>query len=96
MSRGYKLLNHQRQIYSTDEPGTLGGYRPDRIYGRLDCPSALRHLAGGTYAKHRVFFADEPMAIAAGFRPCGVCLKDRYELWKSDPSALFTAVVKDA
>jgi methylphosphotriester-DNA--protein-cysteine methyltransferase len=29
-----------------------------------------------------VFFADEETAIAAGFRPCGACLRDRYREWK--------------
>jgi hypothetical protein len=94
-SKRYKLLNGQRQTCLSETPGTLGGYRPNRIYGRLDCPSALRHLASGQYAKHRVFFADEPTAIAAGFRPCGVCMKERHELWKADPSAWLAAVVGD-
>jgi hypothetical protein len=34
------------------------------------------------YAKHRVFFADETAAIAAGYRPCGICMRERYEHWK--------------
>ncbi|WP_349774739.1 Ada metal-binding domain-containing protein [Microvirga terrae] len=94
-SMHYKLLNAQRKIYLTEAPGTLGGYRPNRIYGRLDCPSALRHLASGQYAKHRVFFADEATAIAAGFRPCGVCMKARHELWTADPGAWLAAVLSD-
>jgi methylphosphotriester-DNA--protein-cysteine methyltransferase len=32
--------------------------------------------------RHRVFFADEATAIAAGYRPCAVCLPERYALWK--------------
>ena len=39
--------------------GTIGGHRRTRIYGRLDCPSALRAIARGGYVTHRVFFADE-------------------------------------
>jgi methylphosphotriester-DNA--protein-cysteine methyltransferase len=53
-----------------------------KIYGRLDCASALRHLPKG-YARHRVFFKDEPAAIAAGYRPCGICMKPRYQVWKA-------------
>jgi len=34
------------------------------LYGRLDCASALRALAKGGYARHRVFFADEGAAIS--------------------------------
>jgi methylphosphotriester-DNA--protein-cysteine methyltransferase len=56
-------------------PGTLGGHRRLKIYGRLDCPSALRWLAKGHYARHRVFFADEDEAVSCGYRPCKVCMK---------------------
>jgi hypothetical protein len=31
----------------------------------------------------RVFFANEATAIAAGYRPCAKCMKDKYLLWKS-------------
>lgn len=68
-------------------PGTLGGYRRRRIYGRLDCPSALRAVAQGGYAAHRVFFADERTAVAAGYRPCGRCLRLEYARWKAGLSA---------
>jgi methylphosphotriester-DNA--protein-cysteine methyltransferase len=63
--------------------GTLGGHRKTRIYGRLDCPSALRAIARGGYVKHRVFFADEAAAIAAGYRPCARCMPERYKEWKT-------------
>jgi catechol 2,3-dioxygenase-like lactoylglutathione lyase family enzyme len=29
-----------------------------------------------------VFFADEPTAVAAGYRPCAVCLPEAYRTWK--------------
>ena len=52
----------------------MGGWRGGKIYGRLDCASALRNIAKGNYGKERVFFADEATAIAAGYRhapgPC--------------------------
>jgi len=63
--------------------GTLGGHRKTRIYGRLDCPSALRAIAKGGYVKYRVFFTDEAAAVAAGYRPCATCMPDRYREWKS-------------
>jgi methylphosphotriester-DNA--protein-cysteine methyltransferase len=62
--------------------GTLGGHRATRIYGRLDCPTALRAIERGGYITQRVFFADEAEAIAAGYRPCARCLPDRYRDWK--------------
>jgi methylphosphotriester-DNA--protein-cysteine methyltransferase len=66
--------------------GTIGGHRKTRIYGRLDCPSALRAIANGGYVTHRVFFADEAAAIAAGYRPCARCMPERYKEWKASPS----------
>ena len=66
--------------------GTIGGHRSTRIYGRLDCPSALRAIANGGYVKHRVFFADEAAAIEAGFRPCARCMPAEYRAWKARPT----------
>jgi hypothetical protein len=72
--------------YESSTPGTLGGHRRSRIYGRLDCPSALRAIARGGYVAHRVFFADQETAVAAGHRPCGVCMREEYGRWKEDPT----------
>ena len=69
----YTLLGPDRRRYQSFEPGTLGGHKGTRIFGRLDCPAALRAIARGGYVKNRVFFADEATAIAAGYRPCGTC-----------------------
>ena len=38
---------------------------------------------GLTDARHRVFFADEASAVAAGFRPCGVCMRAAYQRWRA-------------
>ena len=66
---------------------TIGGHRGTRIYGRLDCPSALRAIARGGYVKHRVFFADEAAAVAAGYRPCARCMPEQYRKWKASGDA---------
>lgn len=79
----YTLLRADGRPYLSDEPGTLGGNRRAKIYGRLDCPAALRALRQGGYKEHRVFFADEETAIAAGYRPCGACLREKYVAWKA-------------
>ena len=78
----YKLIGSNGIPFDSATPGTLGGHKATRIYGRLDCPSALRALAKGGYVTHRVFFADEAAAIAAGYRPCARCLPERYRAWK--------------
>ncbi|WP_280268712.1 Ada metal-binding domain-containing protein [Nocardia wallacei] len=83
----YTLVGGDGKPYRSVIPGTLGGHRRLRIYGRLDCPAALRALPRGRYAAHRVFFADEQTAICAGYRPCAACLRDRYLAWKRDRSA---------
>ena len=80
--RHYTLIGKDGTPYESPTPGTLGGHKATRIYGRLDCPSALRALANGGYLAHRVFFADEATAVAAGYRPCARCLPDKYRLWR--------------
>ncbi len=79
----YNLIGVDGKPYQSATPGTLGGYKPGKLYGRLDCPSALRHLANGHYAPQRVFFADEETAIAAGYRPCARCMPEAYRAWKA-------------
>jgi hypothetical protein len=86
----FRLIGADGEPYWSDRPGAFGGHRRLKGYGRLDCPSALRWIARGHYARHRVFFADEATAIAAGYRPCARCLPQRYALWKADPAG-FTA-----
>jgi methylphosphotriester-DNA--protein-cysteine methyltransferase len=68
--------------YASDRPGTLGGHRRTRVYGRLDCRAALRAIARGGYVTNRVFFLKEADAKAAGYRPCAVCMPTEYARWK--------------
>jgi len=80
--RTYTLLGPDRRSYQSTAPGDFGGHRGSMIYGRLDCPAALRAIARGGYVKYRIFFADEATAAAAGYRPCGTCMREEYVLWK--------------
>jgi methylphosphotriester-DNA--protein-cysteine methyltransferase len=86
MAKKYKLIGRNGELYDSEAPGKFGGHRKDRIYGRLDCPSALRALANGHYKQQRVFFADEITALSVGFRPCAKCLPHLYAGWKSNSS----------
>jgi methylphosphotriester-DNA--protein-cysteine methyltransferase len=79
----WTLLGPDRKPCASRRPGTLGGHRGTRIFGRLDCPAALRAIARGGYVAHRIFFLNERHARAAGYRPCGVCLPTKYRAWKS-------------
>ena len=60
----------------------FGGNSKDKLYGRLSCGTARNALPKG-YADIRVFFADEATAIAAGYRPCGNCMRVEYRQWKA-------------
>ena len=80
----YHLLDKTGNPYDSEVPGKFGGHKKQKIYGRLDCPSALRWIAKGHYVKNRVFFADEETAIAAGYRPCAICMPEEYKKWKQE------------
>jgi len=82
-ARTYTLLGPDGQPYQSATPGALGGHRGARVYGRLDCRAALRAIARGQSVRNRVFFADEQTAVAAGYRPCAVCLPNEYAQWKA-------------
>ena len=77
----YKLMGADGKLFLSDVPGEYGGNGKLKIYGRLDCPSALSTIKRfpGSYEKSRVFFLDEKSALAAGFRPCGNCLRAKYK-----------------
>ena len=87
MPKQYKLTDANGNIYLSDTPGEYGGNGKLKIYGRLDCGTALNSMKKypGEYQKHRVFFADEKTALAAGFRPCGNCLRAKYKEYMADP-----------
>ena len=83
-SRIYRLVGPDGVEVLSTTPGALGGHRRTRVYGRLDCPVALSLIARGfDVRRHRVFFADEATAVAAGYRPCGACMHEEYRRWKA-------------
>lgn len=84
-ARTWLLTGSDGKPYESPIPGTLGGHRGGKRYGRLDCRAALQAIARGGYVKQRVFFRDEETAIAAGYRPCAVCLPEKYAAWKAGP-----------
>lgn len=81
-AESYTLIGGDGRPYTCAVKGTWGGHSDARIYGRLDCPTAVRAIARGGYVNSRVFFADEATAVAAGYRPCGACCKERYREWR--------------
>jgi hypothetical protein len=81
----YRLVTADGSVAESALPGTFGGHRRSKIYGQLNCRSALRAIASGGYVNHRVFFADGAAALAAGYRPCAVCMPKQYKLWRDPP-----------
>src|SRR3954453_650190 len=73
----YTLIGTDGRPYQSNARGELGGNRSTKIYGRLDCPTAKRHIDKGKNVQNRVFFANEATARAAGYRPGARCLPDR-------------------
>ena len=84
----YKLIDENNEEYLSDIPGTLGGNKRLKIYGKLNCPSANRWIEKGYYVKDRVFFLNEEVAIKAGYRPCAICMRKEYEEWKEKQNGL--------
>lgn len=84
----YKLIDGNGVQYLSEIPGILGGNKRLKIYGRLDCPSANRWIQKGYYVQDRVFFASEEDAINAGYRPCAICMKEKYLEWKENQKSL--------
>jgi methylphosphotriester-DNA--protein-cysteine methyltransferase len=56
----------------------FGGNLKLKIYGTLSCASGKRMKR-----ENRVFFLSENEAIEKGFRPCGYCMKEKYQKWKN-------------
>ena len=82
-NKTFTLIGADNRPFKSETPGEFGGHRKTKVYGRMDCSAALRAIAKGGYVANRVFFADEQTAIAAGYRPCGVCMREEYKKWKS-------------
>ncbi|MGZ4711111.1 MAG: Ada metal-binding domain-containing protein [Acidimicrobiales bacterium] len=82
-ARTWRLVGSDGTSFASDRPGTLGGNRRTKVYGRFDCPVARRYITRGTYVANRVFFLDEATAVAAGYRPCASCMPDEHRTWKA-------------
>ena len=71
-SRNLNLLISENKI-------AFGGNISQKIYGTLKCKSGKR-----LKIENRIFFSSKTEAIAAGYRPCGSCMKEEYKKWKAD------------
>jgi methylphosphotriester-DNA--protein-cysteine methyltransferase len=56
----------------------FGGNKKLKLYGTLHCKSGKRMKR-----ENRVFFSSEEEAEANGYRPCGNCMKEKYQHWRN-------------
>ena len=76
MARKFKRIK-DGETSESEVPGNYAGWRPRKIFGRLDCKSGMRMKR-----ENRVFFLSWDDAVAAGYRPCKNCKptpEDTYE-----------------
>lgn len=65
-----KIKIRRREIF-------LAGNAQLKIYGTLQCKSGKRMKK-----ENRVFFVSENEAIKQGYRPCGHCMKTKYQQYR--------------
>jgi methylphosphotriester-DNA--protein-cysteine methyltransferase len=73
-----KITDLQLRIKIKNAEICLGGNQKLKIYGTLKCASGKRMKR-----ENRVFFYSEEEAKKNGFRPCGHCMKTKYQKWKN-------------
>jgi methylphosphotriester-DNA--protein-cysteine methyltransferase len=56
----------------------LAGNKKLKIHGMLHCASGKRMKK-----ENRVFFSNEQEALEKGYRPCGHCMRSKYNNWKN-------------
>ena len=88
----YKLLDADGEFYYSEKPGTCEGWTTGKIYHRSDCKKVKTELALGHLKETRVLFKNEATAVAAGYRPCYFCLREKYTEWKQRQSARATKI----
>lgn len=71
------ITNKQLHLKIRREEICFGGNLQLKIYGLLSCKSGKRMKR-----EKRVFFTSEQEAVGLGYRPCGHCMKAKYEQWK--------------
>ena len=79
----YKLIDSSGKFFYSKIPGTLGGNKKLKIYGKFDCKCALNWIKKGYYVNNRVFFENEEVAKINNYRPCAKCMKKEYNEWKN-------------
>lgn len=82
---GKNAFTRSKQLQILISKGLVrwGGNKKLKIYGTLECKSGKKMKT-----ENRVFFVSEQAAKAAGFRPCGHCMREAYLVWKEGTAKL--------
>lgn len=69
-----------KQVFNLLHRGVIkfAGHKRNKVYGTLHCKSGKKMKR-----KYRTFFNSEEFALWLGYRPCGFCMKEKYQQWKS-------------
>jgi methylphosphotriester-DNA--protein-cysteine methyltransferase len=76
LGSGFSASKSLYNLILTKEIG-FAGNSSLKIYGTLSCKAGKRMKA-----TNRVFFRSIREAAGAGYRPCSICLKHQYVIWK--------------
>jgi methylphosphotriester-DNA--protein-cysteine methyltransferase len=57
----------------------FAGWFTGKIYGHLSCISGKHKIN----RENRVFFKTEQEALQLGYRPCAICMKNAYKVFKN-------------
>lgn len=79
MIRHSEISNNDLRSKIRQQEIRFGGNRKLKIYGTMSCASGKKMKR-----ENRVFFSSEKEATKSGFRPCGHCLKQKYQKWKNE------------
>ncbi|MBS1949653.1 MAG: metal-binding protein [Bacteroidetes bacterium] len=78
MIRHSEISNSDLRFKIKQQEICFGGNLKLKIYGTLSCGSGKKMKR-----ENRIFFSSENEAVENGFRPCGHCMKEKYQKWKN-------------
>lgn len=70
-------------VFVTDLENLYCGNARTHVYGKATCNATQGHLILDQKTQDRVLFNNIEDAEAAGYRPCGKCMHDKYIEWKN-------------
>lgn len=82
-AKTHTLIGADGKPHVSAEKGILGGRRGTKIFGRLDCPAALRAHCPRQVRQPPSLLRRLGNSHPSRYRPCAVCMPDAYQTWKA-------------